>query len=544
MAKQLRFESEARESLKQGVIKLAKAVKSTLGPRGRTAVIDRGWGGPTITKDGYSVADEVDLTDKYENLGAQLLKEAASKTHDASGDGTTTATVLAEAIFINALRHLGVGANTAAINRGIMDAVERVKTLLRDKAVKVSLDQPERLMQIASIAANNDKDLGRTLIDALKRVGKDGVINIEEGKGTETSVKVVEGMQFDRGYLSPHFATDQKTLECEYRNCLVLIHEDKITSIKKLIPLLEKVSKAKKSLLIIAEDVEGEALATLVVNKLRSVVDCVAVKAPGYGDRRKAMLQDIAILTGTKKPVFKETGVDLETLELRDLGVAKKVTITADNTTIVEGAGSSADLSARIKQIRNEIAETDSSYDREKLEERLAKLAGGVAQIDVGASTETELKERKARIKDALASVKAALEEGVLPGGGTALLRASASLSLDGLEGDALTGASIVRDALRAPLHQIVQNAGGQGPVIASRVLRERKFTYGYNVETETCTDLLEEGVIDPCKVTLAALTNAASVATILISSECLITDIPKKDADEGEGHEHEGMDD
>ncbi|MSR74766.1 MAG: chaperonin GroEL [Planctomycetes bacterium] len=543
MAKQLRFESEARESLKQGVVKLARAVKTTLGPRGRTAVIDRGWGGPTITKDGYTVADEVDLQDKYENLGAQMLKEAASKTHDVSGDGTTTATVLAEAIFLGALRHLGVGANTAAINRGILEATERVKKTLRDKAVKVSLDTPERLVQIASIAANNDKPLGTILIDALKKVGKDGVINIEEGKGTETSVKVVEGMQFDRGYLSPHFATDQRSLECEYRNCLVLIHEDKISSVKKLIPLLEKASKAKRPLLIIAEDVDGEALATLVVNKLRSVVDCVAVKAPGYGDRRKAMLQDIAILTGAKKPVFKETGVDPEQLELADLGVAKKVTITADNTTIVEGGGSASELSARVKQIRLEITETDSSYDREKLEERLAKLAGGVAQIDVGASTETELKERKARIKDALASVKAALEEGVLPGGGTALLRAGAMLDLTGLTGDALIGATILRDALKTPLQQIVENAGGHGPVIAARVLRERKFAHGYNAETDTCTDLIEDGVIDPCKVTTSALTNAASVATVLISAECLITDVPKKADEAGGAEDHEHMD-
>ncbi len=545
MAKQLCFDVEAREALKEGVVKLARAVKSTLGPRGRCAVIDRGWGGPNITKDGYTVADEIDLKNKYENLGAQLLKEAASKTNDVSGDGTTTATVLAESIFLSALRHLTAGANVAQIIRGLQTAHDQVIAFLKDKSVKVTLESPERLGQIATIAANNDQELGKILIDALKRVGKDGVINIEEGKGTETEVKVVEGMQFDRGYLSPHFVTDQKTLECEYKNCRILIHEDKISNVKKLIPLLEKASKAGVPLLIVAEDVDGEALATLVVNKLRGIVNVVAVKAPGYGDRRKAMLEDIAKLTGTKTPVFKDVGTDLETIELKDLGTAKKITVTADNTTIIEGAGDPKTIKSRIDQIRREITETDSSYDREKLEERLAKLAGGVAQINVGAATETELKEKKARIKDALSAVKAALEDGVLPGGGVALLRSGAQVKTDGLTGDVLAGAKILQASLRAPFHQIIENAGGHGPVIAAKVLKEKKFAFGYNAETETLGDLFEDGVIDPCKVTITALTNAVSVASMLVSTNCLITDAPKKDdeADEG-GDDHHGMDD
>jgi chaperonin GroEL len=529
MAKQLCFDVEAREALKAGVLKLARAVKSTLGPRGRCAIIDRGWGGPNITKDGYTVADEVELTNPYENMGAQLLKEAASKTHDVSGDGTTTAIVLAEAIYVQAMKHLVSGANVAQINRGIHEAAQSVIQQLRKESKKIGLDTPDRLSHIAAIAANNDRQLGGILVDALKRVGADGVINIEEGKGTDTEVKVVEGMQFDRGYLSPHFVTDQKTLECEYRNCLVLIHEDKISGIKSLIPLLEKLSKANKSLLIIAEDVDGEALATLVVNKLRGVVNCVAVKAPGYGDRRKAMLQDIAILTGAKAPVFKDSGTDLETLDIKDLGQAKKVTITADNTTIIEGGGSSADINGRIKQMRREIESTDSNYDREKLEERLAKLSGGVAQINVGAATETEMKEKKARIKDAQASVKAALQEGVLPGGGVALLRAAHDLTPSNWKGDVALGAQILKQALGAPFHQIVKNAGGNGAVTAAKVMQERKRSFGYNADTGVFVDLIEDGVIDPCKVTTTALSNAVSVASVLISTNCLISDIKEQ---------------
>ncbi|MAG56000.1 MAG: chaperonin GroEL [Planctomycetes bacterium] len=534
MAKQLCFDTDAREALKEGVLKLARAVKTTLGPRGRCAVIDRGWGGPNITKDGYTVADEIELSDPYENMGAQLLKEAASKTHDVSGDGTTTATVLAEALYTVSLKHLVAGASVAQINRGLVEASQRVVAQLRKEAKKVSLETPDRLSQIAAIAANNDKDLGGILVDALKRVGGDGVINIEEGKGTETEVKIVEGMQFDRGYLSPHFVTDTKSLECEHRNCLVLIHEEKLSSIKPLIPLLEKLSKANKPLLIIAEDVEGEALATLVVNKLRGVVNCVAVKAPGYGDRRKAMLQDIAILTGASAPVFKDMGTDLENLDIKDLGTVKKLTITADATTMIQGGGSNSDINGRIKQIRQEIEKTDSSYDKEKLEERLAKLAGGVAQINVGAATETEMKDKKARIKDAQSSVKAALEEGVLPGGGVALLRAAQNVDPEDWKGDVRTGATIVRDALRAPFHQICENAGHHGAVHAAKVLRERKKSFGFNAETAELGDLLEMGVIDPCKVTTTALTNAVSVAQVLISTNCLISDVPEENEEEG----------
>ena len=532
MAKQLCFDVDAREALKQGVLKLARAVKTTLGPRGRCAVIDRGWGGPNITKDGYTVADEVELSDPYENMGAQLLKEAASKTHDVSGDGTTTATLLAEALYTKALRHLVSGANVAQINRGVQEAADAVVARLRKDSRKVSVDAPDRLRQIAAIAANNDSDLGGILIDALEQVGGNGVINIEEGKGTQTEVKVVEGMQFDRGYLSPHFVTDTKTLECEHKNCLVLIHEEKLTNIAPLIPLLEKASKANRPLLVIAEDIEGEALATMVVNKLRGIVNCVAVKAPGYGDRRKAMLQDIATLTGARSPVFKDMGTDLESLSINDLGSAKTITVTAETTTIVEGDGSSAEISGRVKQIRKEIESTESSYDREKLEERLAKLAGGVAQINVGAATETEMKEKKARIKDAQASVKAALEEGILPGGGVALMRAADDLDTEQWKGDVRAGAQVLQDALRAPFHQIVENAGEHGAVTASRVLKERKKSYGYNAETREFCDLLESGVIDPCKVTTTALTNAVSAASMLISTNCLIADI-KEDADE-----------
>ena len=532
MAKQLCFDVDAREALKQGVLKLARAVKTTLGPRGRCAVIDRGWGGPNITKDGYTVADEVELSDPYENMGAQLLKEAASKTHDVSGDGTTTATLLAEALYTKALRHLVSGANVAQINRGVQEAADAVVERLRKDSRKVSVDAPDRLRQIAAIAANNDNDLGGILIDALEQVGGDGVINIEEGKGTQTEVKVVEGMQFDRGYLSPHFVTDTKTLECEHKNCLVLIHEEKLTNIAPLIPLLEKASKANRPLLVIAEDIEGEALATMVVNKLRGIVNCVAVKAPGYGDRRKAMLQDIATLTGARSPVFKDMGTELESLSIKDLGSAKTITVTAETTTIVEGDGSSAEISGRVKQIRKEIESTESSYDREKLEERLAKLAGGVAQINVGAATETEMKEKKARIKDAQASVKAALEEGILPGGGVALMRAADDLDLEQWKGDVRAGAQVLQDALRAPFHQIVENAGEHGAVTASRVLKERKKSYGYNAETREFCDLFESGVIDPCKVTTTALTNAVSAASMLISTNCLIADI-KEDADE-----------
>jgi chaperonin GroEL len=536
MAKQLCFDTDAREALKTGVQKLARAVKSTLGPRGRAAVIDKGYGGPTITKDGYTVADEIDLKDKYENLGAQLIKEAASKTNDVAGDGTTTATVLAEALFLNGLKHVTAGANTMEIIRGIREASEQVVEALKKKAQKVSISDQNRIAQIAAIAANNDKEIGDVLFKAFKDVGADGVINVEEGKGTETEVKVVPGMEFDRGYLSPHFATDQKTLEAELKDAYVLIHEDKISNIKKLIPLLEAMSRANKPLLIIAEDVEGEALATLVVNKLRGIVNCVAVKAPGYGDRRKAMLEDIAILTGAEA-VFKDLGTDLEKITPKQLGRAKRVVVTADSTTIVEGLGKPADVSGRVKQIRREIEQTDSTYDKEKLQERLAKLTGGVAQVNVGAATETEMKEKKARMKDAKSAVEAALEEGIVPGGGVALARLAESVTKKaGDDSDLAQGYAILRQALSAPLRQIAENAGAQGAVVLKRVLDEKAFSTGYNADSGEYADLVEAGIVDPVKVTRTALQNAVSVATVLLSTNCLVTDAPKKKDAEDEG--------
>ena len=551
MAKQLCFDAEAREALKNGVTKLARAVKSTLGPRGRCAVIDKGYGGPTITKDGYTVADEIDLKDKFENLGAQLLKEAASKTNDVAGDGTTTATVLAEAVFLQGLKHMTAGANVTRLNRGIREASDIVLEELKKKSQKVSVRDEAKLGQVASIAANGDKEIGDAIVKAFKAVTgeasdfdpKNAVITVEEGKGIDTEVKVVEGMQFDRGYLSPHFVTDQKTLEAEYKDCLVLVHEDKISNIKKLIPLLEAASKANKPLLIIAEDVEGEALATLVVNRLRGIVNCVAVKAPGYGDRRKAMLEDIAILTGAKA-VFKDLGEDVEKLTLKDLGRVKRVTVGSEATTLVEGFGKPADVAARRKQIRKEIENTDSNYDKEKLQERLAKLESGVATINVGASTETEMKEKKARMKDALSAVKAALEEGLVPGGGTALARLSAALkNKTAGDHDVDTGYEIVREALSAPLRQIAENSGVSGAVVLKRVLGDSKFAVGYDAETGKYGDLYEAGVVDPAKVVRTALVNATSVATLLLSTSCLVTEAPKKAEDAGddhEGHDHD----
>ena len=551
MAKQLCFDAEAREALKNGVTKLARAVKSTLGPRGRCAVIDKGYGGPTITKDGYTVADEIDLKDKFENLGAQLLKEAASKTNDVAGDGTTTATVLAEAVFLQGLKHMTAGANVTRLNRGIREASDIVLEELKKKSQKVSVRDEAKLGQVASIAANGDKEIGDAIVKAFKAVTgeasdfdpKNAVITVEEGKGIDTEVKVVEGMQFDRGYLSPHFVTDQKTLEAEYKDCLVLVHEDKISNIKKLIPLLEAASKANKPLLIIAEDVEGEALATLVVNRLRGIVNCVAVKAPGYGDRRKAKLEDIAVLTGAKA-VFKDLGEDVEKLTLKDLGRVKRVTVGSEATTLIEGFGKPADVAARRKQIRKEIENTDSNYDKEKLQERLAKLESGVATINVGASTETEMKEKKARMKDALSAVKAALEEGLVPGGGTALARLSAALkNKTAGDHDVDTGYEIVREALSAPLRQIAENSGVSGAVVLKRVLGDSKFAVGYDAETGKYGDLYEAGVVDPAKVVRTALVNATSVATLLLSTSCLVTEAPKKAEDAGddhEGHDHD----
>ncbi len=525
-AKQLALESDARESLLAGVNKLARAVKSTLGPRGRSAILDKGWGAPTITKDGVAVAEEIELADKNENMGAQLVKEAASKTSDAAGDGTTTATVLAEAIFAEGLRNLAAGADAMSLARGIRKAVEAVTKELARMAVPVESD--EDIRNVASISANNDETVGKMLAEALDKVGRDGVITVEEGKSMETAVDVVEGMQFDRGFLSPHFVTDPEAMECVLEKPLVLIHEDKISNVAKLVPLLEKASKAKKPLLIIAEDVEGEALATLVVNKLRGIVSVCAVKAPGYGDRRKALLQDIGTLTGAK--VFtKDLGVDMENIPLSDLGQAKKVTVDNDNTTMIEGAGATGAIQARITQIRDEIETTTSDYDREKLQERLAKLAGGVAQINVGGATESEVKEKKARIEDALHATRAAIEEGLLPGGGVALLRARKALDKLKCKGDEATGVAIVRKALGEPLKQIVANAG-QSAAVVLRKVEQGKGNFGFDAEAMKYADLVKAGVIDPAKVTRTALQNASSVATLLLTCDCCVTEVPKEE--------------
>jgi chaperonin GroEL len=524
--KQLAYEQEARKALWNGVQKLAGAVKATLGPRGRNAVIDKGWGGPTVTKDGVTVAEEVELVDKYENMGAQLVKEAASKTSEVAGDGTTTATVLAEAIFQTGLRNIAAGTDANAINRGIQKAVHKVIESLKEQSRPVKVGKRDDIVNVARISANNDEAIGKLLADCFEKVGKDGVITVEEGKTSETVVEVVEGMQFDRGFLSPHFVTDQDAMECVLNKAFVLIHEDKISSVPKLIPLLEKVAKAKRPLLIIAEDIEGEALATLVVNKLRGILEICAVKAPGYGDRRKAMLQDIAVLTGATA-VMKDLGLDLENISVKELGQAKKVRIDANNTTIIEGAGSTSEIQGRIKQIAAEIETTTSDYDREKLEERRAKLVGGVAQINVGAATETELKEKKARIEDALHATRAALEEGIVPGGGVALLRASAVLEKLDLPGDEQVGVSIVRESLATPLRQIAANAGHNPGVVLHKV-SEKGGSFGFNADTGEYTDLFKDGVIDPTKVVRCALENGSSVARVLLSTEVCISEKPK----------------
>jgi len=524
MPKQLLFEQQAREALKEGVIKLAAAVKSTLGPRGRNAVLDKGWGGPTVTKDGVTVAEEIELKDPYENLGAQMVKEVASKTSTIAGDGTTTATVLAEAIYLEGLKNVTAGADPMAVNRGIKKAVEAVIEQL--KKISTPVKGAEDIKHIAAIASNNNAEIGAMIADAMDKVGKDGVITIEEGKTMETHVDVVEGMQFDRGYLSPYFVTNPDSMTVELENPLILIHEEKISSVAKLVPLLEKLAQSKQPLLIIAEDIEGEALATLVVNKLRGTLRCAAVKAPGYGDRRKAMMDDIAILAAGK-PVFKDLGIDLESVKITDLGRAKKVTITSENTTITEGAGKKADIQARIAQIRNEIDKTDSDYDREKLQERLAKLSGGIAQINVGAATETEMKSKKALLEDALHATRAAIEEGIVPGGGVAFVRAQKALEKLEATGDEKVGVDIVRRALDAPLKQIVENAGEDGPVVLKKV-KEGKTSFGFNADTIEYGDMIEMGIIDPTKVARCALQNAASVAGLMLTTECLITDLPK----------------
>jgi len=534
--KQLAHQEEARKHLLAGVEKLARAVRSTLGPRGRNAVLDKGWGSPTVTKDGVTVAEEIELENKYENMGAQLVKEAASKTSDVAGDGTTTATVLAEAIFKEGLRNVAAGADAMALCRGIDRAIKAVTENLAKLSKPVKIDKND-IVAVASISANNDRSIGEIMYKAFERVGKDGVITVEEGKSLETEVEFVEGMQFDRGYLSPHFITNPDAMEVVLDKPFILIHEEKITSAQKLVPLLEKIAKAKRPLLIIAEDVEGEALATLVVNKLKGILQCAAVKAPGYGDRRKAMMEDIAILTGGKA-IFKDLGIELDGVGISDLGQAKRVRIDNDNTTIIEGAGETSAIQGRCDQIRREIEVTTSDYDREKLQERLAKLSGGVAQINVGAATETEMKERKALIEDALHTTRAAIEEGIVPGGGVALLRSRSVLDDLKCEGDEATGVEVVRRALAEPLRHIAENAGMEGRVVVNEVLENKNPNYGYNAETGEFGDLVAQGVIDATKVVRTALQNGASVARLLLSTDCIVTEKPKE---KDKKHKHGG---
>jgi chaperonin GroEL len=532
------FEDAARQHLAAGVSKLARAVVSTLGPRGRNAVLDKGWGSPKITKDGVTVAKEIELDDPYENLGAQLVKEAATKTNDVAGDGTTTATLLAEAIYRDGLRMVAAGADPMSLSRGIQKATEAVTKYIEKMATPINEKDKKEITQVATIAGNGDPSIGGVLADAFIKVGKNGVITVEEGKQSETYVDVVEGMQFDRGFLSPHFVTNQDEQTVEFEKCLVLIHEEKISSAKNLIPLLEAVSKAGKPLLIIAEDVEGEALATLVVNKLRGILNVCAVKAPGYGDRRKAMLGDIATLTGAQA-IFKDLGVTLESVKISDLGSAKKVTVTSEDTTIVIGGGSKEAIEGRAEQIRKEIETTTSEYDREKLQERLAKLAGGVAQIHVGAATETEMKERKMLMEDARAATQAALAEGIVPGGGVALLRSDKALDKLELSGDEALGVKIIKNVLDAPLRAIAENAGQDGAVVVNRVRRMKGKADGYDAEKDQYCNLIESGIVDPAKVVRTALQNAASVAGLLLTTSCLITEIPKAEDEQGHGHGH-----
>ena len=525
MPKQLKFQEDARAALLRGMNILAEAVKATLGPKGRNVVIDKKFGSPTITKDGVTVAKEIELKDGYEDMGAQMLKEVASKTSDIAGDGTTTATVLAQAIFKEGLKNVTAGANPMALKRGIEKAVEAVTEELK-KLAKSTKDKKE-IAQVATIASNNDKTIGNLIAEAMEKVGKDGVITVEESKSADTVLDVVEGMQFDRGYLSPYFVTDPERMEVVLEDAVILIHEKKISVMKDMLPLLEQVARSGKPFLVVAEDVEGEALATLVVNKLRGTLHCAAVKAPGFGDRRKAMLDDIATLTGGKA-ITEDLGIKLENIKLEDLGRAKKVVVDKDNTTIVEGAGKPSAIEGRIKQIRAQIEETTSDYDKEKLQERLAKLAGGVAVIKVGAATETEMKEKKARVEDALNATRAAVEEGIVPGGGVALLRAAKGLEKLKVEGDEKVGANIVRRALEEPIRQIVENAGLEGSVVVEKVKAATVPTQGFDADSLEFVDMLQAGIIDPAKVERVALQNAASIASLLLTTEALITDLPE----------------
>ncbi len=541
MAKMIAFDQEARDAMRRGVQKLARAVKVTLGPKGRNVILQKSFGSPTVTKDGVTVAKEVELEDTYENMGAQMVKEVASKTSDVAGDGTTTATVLAEAIFNEGLKAVAAGVNPLQMKNGIEKAVEDITAELKKMSIKIK--STEEMAQVGTVASNGDREIGDMLAKAMEKVGKDGVITVDEGKSLATEVEWVEGMQFDRGYLSPYFVSDPQTMTCVLEDAYVLVHEKKITNVKDLVPVLEAVVNSGKPLLIVAEDIEGEALATLVINKLRGTFNVCAVKAPGFGDRRKAMLEDIAILTGGQA-IFEDLGIKLESVGLNELGRAKKIIIDKDNSTLIEGAGKSTDIKARIDQIRREIDNATSDYDKEKLEERLAKLAGGVAKINVGAATESEMKEKKARVEDALHATRAAVEEGILPGGGVALLRASNKVKpSDDVPHDQKVGYQIVTRACRSPLTAIAANAGQDGGIVCERVA-EKNGNVGYNAATDVYEDLVKAGVIDPTKVCRTALQNAASVATLLLTSDALIAEAPKKDKKGGGGHGHGGMDD
>ena len=524
-AKEIIFDEKARQAILSGVQTLAKAVKVTLGPRGRNVVLDKKWGSPTITKDGVTVAKEIELEDRYENMGAQMVREVATKTSDVAGDGTTTATVLAESIFREGLRNVTAGSNPMGIKRGIDKAVKAIVEEL--KKMSKTVKDPKEIMQVATISANGDTEIGKIIADAMEKVGKDGTITVEEARSIDTTLETVEGMQFDKGYISPYFVTDKEGMEAVLEDACILIYEKKLSNMKDLLPVLEKVAQKGKPFLVIAEDVEGEALATLVVNKLRGTLSACAVKAPGFGDRRKAMMEDLAVLTNGKL-ITEDLGIKLESVKIEDLGRAKRITIDKDNTTIVEGAGKHSDIQGRIAQIKKQIEDTTSDYDKEKLQERLAKLAGGVAVINVGVATETEMKEKKARVEDALHATRAAVEEGIVPGGGVALIRCIPAVDKLALQGDELVGAVIVKRAMEEPLRCIVNNAGLEGSVIVEHVKKEKKAV-GFNAATEVYEDLFEAGVVDPTKVTRSALQNAASVAALLLTTEALVTEIPEK---------------
>jgi chaperonin GroEL len=533
-AKQIAFDQEARDALRKGVAKLARAVKITLGPKGRNVILQKSFGSPTVTKDGVTVAKEIELEDKYENMGARMVREVASKTSDVAGDGTTTATVLAEAIFNEGLRAVVSGVNPMLMKRGIEKAVDDVVERLKKMSIKIQGKKDSE--NVATVASNNDTEIGEKIAEAMDKVGKDGVITVEEGKTFQTTVEFVEGMQFDRGYLSPYFVTDPQKMECVLEDAYILIHEKKIGNVKDMVPVLEKVAQTGKPLLIIAEEVEGEALATLVINKLRGIFKCAAVKAPGYGDRRKAMLEDIAILTGGRA-LFEDLGIQLENVSLRDLGQAKKIIIDKDNTTVIEGAGKRDAIQGRTEQIRRELEKSTSDYDKEKLSERVAKLSGGVAKIMVGAATESEMKEKKMRVEDAMHATRAAVEEGILPGGGVALLRSSMNLKPSGLSSDEEVGYHIVVRACESPIRQIAENAGTDGAIAAAKVRENNNANFGYDARLDRYVDMVKEGIIDPTKVVRSALQNAQSVATLLLTSDALVAEMPKEEKKTPGGH-------